>query len=58
MILHCCNLDDQTKKVIYNRVTENGESEQKAELLQQPETSPSNENESEVSKIDRSKLDY
>ena len=58
VILHCCNLDDQTKKVIYNRVTENGESEQKAELLQQPETSPSNENESEVSKIDRSKLDY
>ena len=55
------------KKIeIIERITEDGEGEQKAELLEQvarssnhpSEPVPSNENENDISKIDHSKLDF
>lgn len=66
VILHFCNLDELTKKGIIERITEDGEGEQKAELLEQvarssnhpSEPVPSNENENDISKIDHSKLDF
>ena len=66
VILHFCNLDELTKKGIIERITEDGEGEQKAELLEQvtrssnhpSEPVPSNENENDISKIDHSKLGF
>ena len=55
------------KKIeIIERITEDGEGEQKAELLEQvtrssnhpSEPVSSNENENDISKIDHSKLDF